>query len=220
MRIPTDAEILALHTKHAPTRAALDLVYGHCLIVAGIAGQFLARADDDVDGDLVRAGALLHDIGVYRLYDDAGELDLVNYIRHGVLGHELLAEEGLPERICRFASHHTGVGIGRAEVIRRGLPLPPGDYMAETSEEAIVMYADKFHTKAALPAPQPRRGGLTASQPRRDPGPPAFLTAAEYAASVGQFGPDKVAAFQALRERFGDPDLTSLRGGCGQSLAS
>src|SRR5882724_8171835 len=104
MRIPTDAEILALHAKYAPTPAALDLVYGHCVIVRGIAEQLLARVDD-IDGDLVRAGALLHDNGVYRLYDDAGELDHADYIRHGVLGHELLAEEGLPERICRFASH-------------------------------------------------------------------------------------------------------------------
>jgi len=190
MRIPTDAEILALHAKYAPTPAALDLVYGHCVIVRGIAEQLLARVDD-IDGDLVRAGALLHDIGVYRLYDDAGELDHADYIRHGVLGHELLAEEGLPERICRFASHHTGVGISRDEVIRQGLPIPPGDYMAETREETIVMYADKFHTKTT---------------------PPAFLTAAGYAASVGRFGADKLAAFEALRERFGDPDLASLSG--------
>jgi uncharacterized protein len=198
MRIPTDAEILALHAKHSPTPAALDMVYGHCLVVREIAEQILGRADD-VDGDLVRAGALLHDIGVYRLYDDAGELDHANYIRHGVLGHELLAEEGLPERICRFASHHTGVGISRDEVIRQGLTIPPADYMAETQEEAIVMYADKFHTKTA---------------------PPAFLTAAAYAARVGRFGADKVAAFEALREQFGDPDLTSLSGQYGQPLAS
>jgi uncharacterized protein len=208
MRIPTDAEILALHTKHAPTPAALNLVYGHCLIVRGIAEQFLARADD-VDADMIRAGALLHDIGVYRLYDEAGELDHENYIQHGVLGHELLAGEGLPERICRFASHHTGVGISRSDVIRQGLPLPPGDYMAETREETIVMYADKFHTKAVLPAPQPPRADL-----------PGLQTAAEYSASVGRFGTDKVAAFEALRARFGDPDLTSLRRGYGQSLAS
>ena len=198
MRIPTDAEILALHAKYAPTPAALDLVYGHCLIVAGIAGQILARVDD-VDGDLVRAGALLHDIGVYRLYDGAGELDHADYVRHGVLGHDLLAGEGLPERICRFASHHTGVGISREEVLRQGLRIPPGDYVAETSEEAIVMYADKFHTKLARPT---------------------FLTAARYAASVGRFGADKVAAFEALRERFGDPDLTSLSDQYGQPLAS
>jgi uncharacterized protein len=198
MRIPTDAEILALHTKHSPTPAALDMVYGHCLVVRGITEQILNRADD-VDGDLVRAGALLHDIGAYRLYDDAGELDHANYIRHGVLGHELLAEEGLPERICRFASHHTGVGISREEVIRQGLLIPPGDYMAETQEEAIVMYADKFHTKTV---------------------PPSFLTAAGYAARVSRFGADKVAAFEALREQFGDPDLASLSGQYRQPLAS
>ena len=189
MRIPTDAEILALHRRHAPTPAALDVVYGHCRIVCVIAEQLLARAGD-VDGDLVRAGALLHDIGVYQLYDHAGVLDHPNYIRHGVLGHELLAEEGLPERLCRFASHHTGVGISRDEVIRQGLPIPPGDYMAETREETIVMYADKFHTKTE---------------------PPSFVAAAEFAESVRRFGPDKVAAFEALRVQFGDPDLSYAR---------
>ena len=51
----------------------------------------------EIDIDLARAGALLHDIGVYRLYDDAGNLDGANYIRHGILGYELLQEEGLPE---------------------------------------------------------------------------------------------------------------------------
>lgn len=190
MRIPTDAEILALHERHAPTRAALDLVYDHCLTVCAIAEQLAARVDD-TDGDLVRAGALLHDIGVYQLYDDAGVLDHANYIRHGVLGYELLAREGLPERLCRFASHHTGVGISRDEVIRQGLPIPPGDYMAETREETIVMYADKFHTKTE---------------------PPSFVTAAEYTASTRRFGPDKVAAFEALRDQFGDPDLASFPG--------
>ena len=113
MRVPTDKEILALHEKHAPTPEALDLVYQHCQIVCGIAGQLHASAGLDSDLDLVRAGCLLHDIGVYRLYDDAGGLDLANYIRHGVLGYELLREEGLPDAIARFASHHIGVGISR-----------------------------------------------------------------------------------------------------------
>src|SRR5260370_17562091 len=165
MRIPTDAEVLARHERHAPTPAALEFVYGHCRIVCVIAEQLLARADD-VDGDLVRAGALLHDIGVYQLYDHAGVLDHPNYIRHGVLGHELLAAEGLPQRLCRFSSPHTGVGISRDEVIRQGLPIPPGDYMAETREETIVMYADKFHTKTE---------------------PPSFVAAAEFAESVRRF---------------------------------
>ena len=153
MRIPTDEDILRLHEKHAPTANAFDLVYAHCLIVCGIAEQLHARmrADQEIDIDLTRAGALLHDVGVYRLYDPAGNLDGANYIRHGILGYELLQEEGLPEEICRFASHHTGVGLTRDDVIAQRLPLPPADYLAETAEERLVMYADKFHSKKTPP---------------------------------------------------------------------
>jgi uncharacterized protein len=186
MRVPADEEILALHQKYAPTAEALDLVYQHCLIVCGIAEQLHASAGLDSDIGLVRAGCLLHDIGVYRLYDAAGELDHANYIRHGVLGHELLLAEGFPEAICRFASCHTGMGLTRDDVLRQGLPLPPADYLAETGEEALVMYADKFHSKTT---------------------PPALLTACAYAASVRRFGADKVARFESMRAAFGEPDL-------------
>ena len=186
MRVPTDKEIFALHDKYAATTEALDLVHQHCVIVCGIAEQLHASAGLDSDIDLVRAGCLLHDIGVYRLYDAAGELDHANYIRHGVLGYEVLRAEGFPEVICRFASHHTGMGLSREDVLRQGLPLPPADYLAETGEEALVMYADKFHSKTA---------------------PPALLTACAYATSVRRFGEDKVARFESMRAAFGEPDL-------------
>jgi uncharacterized protein len=186
MRVPTDAAIRALHEQHAPTPEALDLVYTHCVIVCGIAEQLHARSGAGASLDLVRAGCLLHDVGVYRLYDDAGRLDHANYLRHGILGHELLRQEEFPEVICRFASHHTGVGLSREDVLRQELPLPPGDYLAETPEETLVMYADKFHSKTK---------------------PPALLTADAYAASVRRFGEDKVAAFESMRATFGEPDL-------------
>jgi uncharacterized protein len=189
---PADREILALHEKYAPSPEALDSVYGHCEIVCRIAERLLARGfpgADAVNAGLVRAGSLLHDIGVYRLYDEAGNLDHARYIWHGVLGHELLEAEGLAAGICRFASCHTGVGISREDVIRQGLPLPVADYLARTPEEKVVMYADKFHTKST---------------------PPRLLTADEYAASVRRFGDDKVATFEAMRAQFGDPDLTRL----------
>ena len=189
MRIPTDKEILRLHERHAPTAEALNQVYTHCEIVCAVAEQLHARTGSGVDIELVRVGALLHDVGVYRLYDEAARLDHANYIRHGVLGHELLAEEGFPEEICRFASCHTGVGLSREDVIRQNLPIPAGDYLAETGEEALLMYADKFHSKTT---------------------PPAFLTADAYAASVARFGEDKVTAFGELRARFGEPDLAEL----------
>jgi uncharacterized protein len=190
MRIPTDREILALHEKHARTPGALDLVYTHCVIVCAIAEQLHSRlgAGLDVDIDLARAGSLLHDIGVYRLYGE-GSLDYANYIRHGVLGHELLREEGLPEAICRFASRHTGVGISRDDVLAQQIPIPPADYLAETGEERLVMYADKFHSKTT---------------------PPVFLTAPACAARLRRFGEEKVRAFQAMRDTFGEPDLAPL----------
>ena len=198
MRVPTDKEILALHEKHAPTPQALDLVYQHCQIVCGIAGQLHASAGLDSDLDLVRAGCLLHDIGVYRLYDTAGELERASYIRHGLLGHELLLAEGFPETICRFASCHTGMGLTRDDVLRQGLPLPPADYLAETAEEALVMYADKFHSKTT---------------------PPTFWTPVSYAASIRRYGADKAAAFEELRARFGDPDLLPLARAYGQLIS-
>lgn len=30
----------------------------------------------------------------------------------------------------------------------QNLPVPPADYLAETAEERLVMYADKFHSKS------------------------------------------------------------------------
>jgi uncharacterized protein len=197
MRIPDDEEIRALHQAQAPTPEAFDLVYTHCQIVAAVAAQLLTSSGFAADARLVHAGALLHDVGVYRLYDAAGRLDYAQYIRHGVLGQELLRAAGYPEPICRFAAHHTGTGLTRDDVVRQGLPLPPADYLAETPEETVVMYADKFHSKTS---------------------PPVFLTAAAYARRVRRFGPGQEAAFAAMREQLGEPDLTSLARAYGQRV--
>jgi uncharacterized protein len=197
LEIPGDERIFALHEKHAPTKEAFELVHTHCEIVCRIAEQLLGRAGDGIDADLVRAGCLLHDIGVYRIYDGTGELDHAAYIRHGVLGHELLAEEGFSEAICRFCSCHTGVGLGPGDVRRQRLPLPAGDYRARSREERLVMYADKFHSKSS---------------------PPTFVSADTYAVDVRRFGADKVAVFAAMREEFGEPDLAALRAAYGHAL--
>ncbi|MFD3455061.1 HD domain-containing protein [Streptomyces sp. NPDC058691] len=198
MPIPSPAEIRALHEKHAPSAEAFALVFTHCEIVWSIAEQLMrAPGGVAVDEELVRAGCLLHDIGVYRLFDDTGRLGHAGYVRHGLLGHELLAAEGMPEVLCRFCSCHTGVGITSADVLEQGLPLPPADYVAVTREERLVMYADKFHTKAS---------------------PPCFLSFPAYAREVRRFGEDKVAAFHALRTEFGEPDLLPLTVAYGQAL--
>jgi uncharacterized protein len=188
MQVPTDSEILALHRDHAPTREAFESVFEHCQLVCSLAEQFFAGLD--LDADLVRAGALLHDIGVYRLESSA-------YVRHGVLGHELLASLGFPVEICRFASCHTGVGITRDDVVRQALPIPVDDYLPRTPEEELVMYADKFHSKRT---------------------PPVFLSGDTYAAEVRRFGADKVARFAALRQQYGDPSLSGLSAATGYAV--
>lgn len=172
-------------------------MFTHCEIVWSVAEQLIAASAVAVDAALVRAGCLLHDIGVYRLYDVDGRLDQANYVRHGLLGHELLAAEGFPEELCRFCSCHTGVGLTKLDVECQGLSLPPADYLAVSAEERLVMYADKFHSKTT---------------------PPKFVSADSYAAYVGRFGEDKVAAFQSMRGTFGDPALTGLAAVHGHAL--
>jgi uncharacterized protein len=194
--IPSDDEIRALHERFAPTPAAFDLVHTHCRIVCRIAEQLAVGTG--VDLALVRAGCLLHDIGVYRLYRPDGGIDEANYIRHGVLGSRLLRELGLPETLCRFCSCHTGAGITRDDIIRQGLPLPMADYVAETAEEELVMYADKFHSKTT---------------------PPTFVPAAAYRRAVAKFGPRPAATFAAMADRYGEPELRSLAAEYGHRLA-
>ncbi|WP_329003809.1 HDIG domain-containing protein [Kribbella sp. NBC_00709] len=188
MQVPTDGEIRALHRAYAPDRAAFEIVYEHCRLVCALAEQFFAGLD--IDTDLVRAGALLHDIGVHRLDSSA-------YVRHGVLGHELLASLGFPVEICRFASCHTGVGITRDDVVRQALPIPVDDYLPRTPEEELVLYADKFHSKRT---------------------PPVFVSGDTYAEEVARFGPDKVLRFGALRDRYGDPSLDALSKATGYAV--
>ena len=195
--LPSDEQIRALHQRHAPTRAAFDLVHTHCVVVAAVAAQLLERRPQPLDAALVRAGCLLHDVGVYRLYDEHGRIDRAAYLRHGVLGEELLREEGYPPVLARFCSHHTGVGLTTQDVVREHLPLPVADYLAGTPEEELVMYADTFHSKSD---------------------PPTFTTSFRARRQLARFGPDKVARFDAFVARFGVPDLAPLAARFGHSV--
>jgi uncharacterized protein len=89
------------------------------------------------------------------------------------------------------------VGISREDVRTQRLPIPVDDYLAESGEEELVMYADKFHSKAE---------------------PPVFVSAASYAARVRRFGEDKVVKFKSMVEKFGEPDLSRLMSTYGHAL--
>lgn len=196
MKIPTLNEMNALHKKYAPNKEALDSVWKHCHIVRRIALQV---ADDwhPTNKELINAGALLHDIGVYRLYQD-GTMGKKNYITHGLLGYKLLKEEGFGEAICRFALLHTGVGITKEDVEKDKLPLPARDYVPETDEEKIVAFADKFHSKSE---------------------PPTFNSVQWYIEYLGKkFGEHKVNLFNEMLNEFGEPDLKPLMSSYGQGI--
>ena len=85
--IPNVPMAEALHRQYAPSQAAYELIHTHCQIIAALAvrmadqvNERLLRGDDPegvlpkrpLDRDLVRIGALLHDIGTYRILKDDG----------------------------------------------------------------------------------------------------------------------------------------------------
>lgn len=183
------SDITALHKKYAPSDIVFDLVFTHSRIVYDLCRQLLENGID-VNTDLVLHGALLHDIGVYPLFSADGKLkEGVNYITHGIEGERILKDEGFPEAMWRLASHHTGVGLTKQDVIGQKLPLPIEDYLAESDEELLIMYADKFHSKTT---------------------PPYFNSFEWYKHDVSKFGTDKIERFDAMAAKFGKPDLAPL----------
>lgn len=126
-----------------------DLLVRHSEDVTNLAVKIANEHPElDVDVDFVREAAMLHDIGIFRT--NAPGIHCYGtepYICHGILGADLLREEGLP-RHARVAERHTGAGITAADVIRQQLPLPVADYLPETMEEKLICYADKFFSKS------------------------------------------------------------------------
>lgn len=153
-----------------------ELLLSHSRAVADKALQICdAHPEFGLDRDFIEAAAMLHDIGIIRC--DAPKIHCHGtepYIRHGILGAEMLTSLRLSlsnsdfssmffskgkgenlERAARICRRHTGAGISRAEVIAQQLPLPlPDDgsepYMPETLEEKLICYADKFFSKTRL----------------------------------------------------------------------
>lgn len=188
MKLPTLEEMNLLHKKYAPTLQAFERVWKHSHIVRRIALQ-VADNRYSTDRELIKTGALLHDIGVYKLYHN-GKIDEINYIKHGILGYELLKEEGFDESVCRFAMLHTGVGITKEDIQNNNLPLPVRDYVAETDEERIVMYADKFHSKSE---------------------PSTFNSTEWYKKHLAEkLGQEKLKLFEELVNEYGEPELEGL----------
>lgn len=136
--------------KYYPVGSPLrDIYLRHCRGVAQMAVEIVRRKQLPLSEDEVREAAMLHDIGVFMT--DAPTIECHGtepYIRHGILGAELLRREGYPERDARVAERHTGSGLTRCEIESRSLPLPSMDLVPETLLERLVCYADKFYSKS------------------------------------------------------------------------
>ena len=198
-KLPTEAQVKNLHKKYAKTDADFALIYTHCQVVDAIAAQLLdTKPNSRVDSNLLHVACMLHDIGAYDVLENG---KFVDGVRHGVIGEKILRNEGFPRQIWRFASHHTSVGLTKQDVINQNLSIPPADYTANTPEERLLMYADKFHSK---------------SKPPKEP--PYFCTFEWYYNLVQKFGIDKQAKFQALADEFGKPDIALVAGKFGFSI--
>ncbi len=124
--IPSEEECLDMLERAGCSEKIIE----HCCVVMSVAVSLARRAG--VDLDLVRAGALLHDIGRSRTHG----------IRHVTVGVDILRSFGLSESIIKIAQRHIGAGLAPGDV--EDLGLPPGIYLPETIEEKIVCHSDNL----------------------------------------------------------------------------
>lgn len=131
----------------------LLLVHSRCVAEAALE---VCREHPELgaDEEVVRTGAMLHDIGIVRC--DAPSIHCFGsepYIKHGPIGAEMLEEyrkgcslsnalnknqdcrpdDVFLKKMERICARHTGTGLPGLE--------------PETTEEKIVCYADKFFSK-------------------------------------------------------------------------
>ena len=113
-----------------------------------------AEEQKDIDIKIVESGALLHDVGVKMCHaPDIYCHGKEHYMRHGLLGAEILREYGKKhgldlEKYALICERHTGSGLTSSEIQEQNLPLPHKDLLPETKEEKLICLADKFFSKS------------------------------------------------------------------------
>lgn len=175
---------IELIDKYTQGNVALhEILLVHSQMVANMALRIAKKHPEmQLDEQFVYEAAMLHDIGIVKT--DAPGIHChgtEHYLRHGLLGGEILRAEGLP-RHARVAERHTGTGLTAESIVQQGLPLPPMDLQPETLEEQLICYADKFYSKTHLEREK------TPEQVRR---------------SLLRFGEEGITIFDAWLERFG-----------------
>lgn len=175
-------DIQRIIDKYCPKTALRDILMQHSRAVADKA-LAIARNHPELGADeaFIEEAALLHDIGAVRVNAPAiACFGTEPYIKHGILGAEILRSEGL-ERHALVCERHTGTGLTLQQIVEQGLPLPQKDMQPESIEEQIICFADKFFSKTKLDREK------SVEQARR---------------SLEKFGPEGLVKFDAWCERF------------------
>ena len=92
----------------------------------------IATNFDNADKNLIRKGALLHDIGRSKSHE----------IDHAVIGVEIARSYGYCQDVLNIIERHIGAGITESEAEELGLPVK--SYVPESLEEKIVAHADNL----------------------------------------------------------------------------
>ncbi|MDJ0804432.1 MAG: HD domain-containing protein [Desulfobacterales bacterium] len=146
-RETVDAEAILREVFGAGTRR-FDIIRRHGEQVAARALNIAAGLKPaSIDESFLYAAAMLHDIGIVKTATP--QLDCHGdqpYIRHGIIGRQILEAHGLP-RHALVCERHVGVGITTADIRHSKLPLPLRDMRPVTIEEELICYADKFFSK-------------------------------------------------------------------------
>lgn len=145
--------------KYAPSEYSFEIVLRHSLEVLSKSIEIVSKKGlyGEVDFDLIISGAILHDIGalgfIERKKEDddfakkgVTEVELPDYICHGIIGASILEKEGL-EHEALIAKRHTGAGLTKEEIVANGWDMPHEDFLPISLEEKIICYADKFSSK-------------------------------------------------------------------------
>ncbi len=169
-----------------PDSKAYDILISHG---EQVVEKALAAADAvkhlEPNLELIKSASLLHDIGMIRTnVPQLGCQGTAPYIRHGVIGREMLTEIGLTAEAL-ICERHVGAGISVDEICRNSLPLPKRDMLPVSIEEVIICYADKFFSKSIS-------------------GPEAAKSPQTIVRQLAQHGPEQASRFKTWMLIFGE----------------
>ena len=168
--------------KYCKDEKQLHILVTHSRAVADKALEIARRHPElGADDAFIEEAAMLHDIGIVGV--DAPAIACSGkepYIRHGILGAEILRQEGM-ERHALVCERHTGTGLTLQQIVDQQLPLPHRDMQPLSIEEQIICFADKFFSKTRLDTEK------SVEQARR---------------SLEKFGAEGLVKFDAWCERF------------------